>query len=316
MLVKTLMVILLISIALSPNTEAASLEPTQTNSVSNTPSFSSSLSVSFSASATYSTSSAASISGTTSATVSMFTNSLTTSISPTFSTGLSLTPSGTFSAASSGTFSALPSSFYFLNNHCPFQAETICPFWGPDVFPRYRVVVMNTNGSMLTIDNVDIQSFEVPQYPLSALSTNGFITTGQTYRISVFGCDAAGINCVQPWTPITVPLNIKERALCKKNACNILCTIPTSGLIRCTWANKAPRLRRVILKVKACYDLNRIGATIALPSPSRYISPKRFPTPLPSSAQLNLPVNALCEVVLILRYPDVQIQYPTAVFTS
>jgi len=304
MLVKMLFVILLISCVLPPNTEAASLAPTTSNSVSNSPSFSASTSISYSTSLSYSPSTAASISGTTSA-----------SASYSFSTSVSYSAFNTISATNT---SVAPAQALAFQNRCPFQADTICPFWLPDIFPRYKLECMNTNGSMLTINNIDVSNLEIPQYPLSSDSTKGFITSGSTYRCSVYGCDITGTNCVQPWTPIVVVLPEKKRTSCDPNyACKIFCTVPAPGVVQCTWVNTAKRrIKRVILQAFTCYNLDSYQPLdlLTILGAKRVNKSPRRPKNQPNSISLSLPTNALCYVNLILRYRFKQISRKYGVF--
>jgi hypothetical protein len=315
-LVKTILVLLLISCILPPKTEAASALPTisitqsvsnspsfsGSQSVSNSPSFSGSSSISYSTSLSYSPS-IATISISTSGSLSI--NSLSTSMSVTYSA---------FTSTSATNSSA--AQIYSLTNRCSGQADTICPFWTPDAFPKYRLECMNFNGSMLTINNIVVSPGQIPQYQISSKSSKAFITSGQTYRCAVYGCDASGINCIQPWTPIVVTLPEKKRTTCDPGyACNLSCTVPTSGVVECSWANsQRRRYKMALIRATECVSVTTLQP-LAVPNKFRRIFTAKRPQNPPSSLRLNLPPNAVCVIQLFLRYHLRQLYMGYTAFT-
>jgi len=235
-LVSVLLLVTLI-VVLPPNAEAASVS--QTGSWSQSGSFSGTGSGSWSPTQSYSGTAALTLTAS---------GSLTFSGSKAVGVSVSMTMSQSFGAAP-------PAGLYKFENHCPLQSTSICPFWQPHVFASYRLTVMNSSGFMLTYDNIVVPNLEVPQYPLSYDSTNGFITPGGTYRFQLFGCTAG--SCVEAWMPLVVTLNPRRKPVCDPNyLCRVVCKY-SSGVVTCNWVNSnTVRLKRAILRVTACYNLN------------------------------------------------------------
>lgn len=303
------MVILLISFV--PNTEAASVAPTlsQSGSWSNTPSFSGSATSSYSGSTSTSGTSPATLTQTTSATYSQ---------SQSISTGF-VFPSMSVSMSISITFGGIAATRR-IENHCPGQIETICPFWYPNDYSSYRITIMKSDGSMYSYPNSSISSLnwvvpagEVAQFPVSYKSTNYFLEQGFTYRIDVYGCigGPTSSNCAIAYSPLIVTLPITNPTRINKCDARYLCR-PTcyysgSGVVQCTWKNSVPTptfpqkayIKRIYIRAIECYSLPLFGI---LKPPKQYKS-KKNPRPEPSKSQLaGLPSNAYCKIVLRVVY--------------
>jgi hypothetical protein len=155
---------------------------------------------------------------------------------------------------------------------------------------------------MLTVDNIVVPALEVPQYPVSYESTDGFIQPSGVYRFQLFGCNP-GAACVEAWLPLVVTLNPRKKPVCDPNyLCRVNCALIGPGLVQCTWVNSVVvPLKRAILKVTSCYTLNTFVA-IDLSTIRRRTITVRNPSPPPTSLSLQLPTNAVCNVQLIARY--------------
>lgn len=293
-----LQLILLVAAIAIFNTEAASL----------TASFSISMSTSMSgtwsgsSSPTYSSSSSLSTTGSGSWSAS---SSFSGSAAPTLSSTLSfktLSPSLTLT-----TSFGVPPGVYKFENHCAGQSTAVCPFWQPNTFFSYRLTIMNSSGGMLTYDNIKIPAGEVPQFPLSYDSTNGFIMPGGTYRLDLYGCNSAG-QCINAWTSLVAVLNTRRQNVCDPNyLCRVNCQLISSGLVECTWINSnIIRLKRAILKVSACYNINTFVRVALGPRSRRRTITVRNPTPIPTSLRLQIPTGSLCNVQFIARYHPVK----------
>lgn len=290
-LFANVLMVLLFTCMVVPHSEAASASFSGSMSVTNTPSFSSSLSGSYSATQSYSQ-------------TAPLTQTATYSSSLTFSASLLFSRSGAPTiSATAGTIVPPPGNYRF-ENRCPGQSTTVCPFWSPNVFASYRLTIMDVSGRMLTYDNIIVPPLELPQFPVSFDSTDGFIQPGGTYRFQLFGCISPGV-CVEAWTPLVVVLNPRRKPVCNPNyICRVSCKL-VSGSVQCTWTNTGIiPYKRAILRIRRCFLISSFTRIY----PSRVIiqTVRRPKAPIPTSLSLALPVGALCEVQFILRYHPIQ----------
>jgi len=297
MLLKVLFVIVLTTLLELPSIEAASISQSYSLSTSATPSFSGSASNSYSPSQSYSTSAAHSQSAT-------YSSSLTFSASLLFSRSGQPTISATVGTSPPP---VLPPGTYRFENHCPFQSTSICPFWGPNVFPTYKLTVMDSAGNMKIFTNIKVPIGEVPQFPLSWDSTDGFINPAGTYKLQLFGCDPNGLNCIEAYTPLVVVTSPRRKPVCDPNyICRQTCKLISPGLVECSWKNVGQPFKRVILRVRYCLSLSTLARVfLGGPRLRRTISVRRPRNPLPTSIRYQLPLNSICSVQLIHRWhPD------------
>jgi len=287
-LFANVLIVLLFTCMVLPHSDAASASFSGSMSVSVTPSFSSSLSSSYSGTQSYSQSAA-------------LTQTATYSTSITGSLKMS---GSLFPTISASTGIIAPPANYRFENRCPQQSTTICPFWSPHVYASYRLTIMDSTGTMLTYDNIVVPPGELPQFPVSFDSTNGFIQPSGTYRLQLFGCTSPG-QCTEAWTPLVVVLNPRKKPVCDPNfICKVLCTL-VGGSVQCAWKNTGIiPYKRAILKAVRC-----INRTTFLPIKiTKYLirTIRKPKAPQPTSLSLALPSGAICETTLILRYHPIQ----------
>jgi len=284
LLANALLVLLFAGALLAPATDAASISVS--NSISNTPSFSPSLSISISGSPSVSSTGAISISPSPSLTFTaslLFSRSSAPSISATFGTSITQSP-----------------NVYRLQNRCEGQSTSVCPFWQPNICASYKMTLMNSSGSMYTYDNILVPTNEIPQYPLSFESTNGYIVPGSTYRIQLFCCALGGANCVENWTPLVVTTALRRKPACDPNFLCGVKPVLVGPQLTVSWVNSlVVPLKRAILKVTVCYAVNTF---VRISIPNRRVITRRNPRPAPTQLTIVLPVQSLCRVQLVIRY--------------
>jgi hypothetical protein len=160
---------------------------------------------------------------------------------------------------------------------------------------------MNASGVMLTYDNIKVPSLEVPQYPMSYDSTQGFIQPAGTYRLQLFGCNP-GQACIEFWQPLVVTLNPRRKPVCDPNyLCKVYCKVSSPGVVTCTWVNQIVQPKRFVLKAITCYTLNTFTLIPLSRTAARTIT-TRNPRPAPTTISLNVPTPAICSVTFIARY--------------
>jgi len=280
-------IVLLFTCMVLPHSDAASASFSGSMSVSNTPSFSSSLSASYSATQSYSQSAALTQTATYS-----------TSLSGSIKSSLSGVPTFT---ATVGTIVPPPGNYRF-ENRCPLQSTAVCPFWGPHVYPSYRLTIMDSTGTMLTYDNIVVPLGELPQFPVSFDSTNAFIRPSGTYRFQLFGCTSPGV-CVEAWFPLVVTTSPRRKLVCDPNyVCRVICTL-VSGSVVCTWQNTGlTPYKRAVLRIVRCISVSTFTSIYISRKIKTIRSLRRPKAPQPTTISLGVPSSAICQTTFILRY--------------